>query len=43
MKRVFDAETFHETDTWAGAVLTNAEKNGGVNQDEDAWRTVRLA
>lgn len=43
MKKVLDMETFREADTWASAVLANAEKNGGIDQDEDAWKAVRLA
>lgn len=43
MKNVLDADTFREADTWVSAVLANAEKNGGIDEDEDTWRAVRLA
>lgn len=43
MKKVLDTETVREADEWASAVLAHAEKNGGIDQDEDAWPAVRLA
>lgn len=43
MKKVLDVETFREADAWASAVLAHAEKNGGIDQDRDAWPAVRLA
>lgn len=43
MERVLDMETCREADTRASDVLAHAEKNGGIDQDEDAWAAVRLA
>lgn len=43
MKNVLDADTSREADEWASAVFAHAEKNGGIDQDEDAWPAVRLA
>lgn len=42
IKKILDVETFRQADTWASAILADAEV-GGIDRVADSWKAVRLA